>query len=242
VVLVNQRLAALCWPNEDPIGRRIRFGGDRWAEVVGVIADARIMGPADVPPLEVVAPHRQVTGTSLTFVLRASTGDPTALAPAVRRAVAAIDPQLPLQEMASMDAVVSGSLGQQRLVSTLLGGFALLAAVLALVGVNGLMAYTISRQRHELGVRLAMGASPASLAWMILARAGVLAGAGIALGILGALGLTRFLRVMLYQVTPTDPGVIAVTCAAVLVAALAACVAPARTAARVDPIETLRAL
>jgi putative ABC transport system permease protein len=178
----------------------------------------------------------------LTFVLRVSTDAPADLAPAVRKEVAALDPELPLKDMASMAAVVSGLLAQPKLVSTLLGGFALLAAVLALVGVNGLTAYTISRQRHELGVRLAMGASPASLARMILARAGVLAGAGIGFGILGAVGLTRFLTSMLFQVAPTDPGVIAVTCAAVLVAALAACVAPARTAARVDPIETLRAL
>lgn len=241
VVLVNQRLADLCWPNEDPIGKRVRFGRPEWAEVVGVIADARILRPDETPPLEAASPHRQAPVSSLSFVLQTGTADPAALGNAIRREMAALDAELPLKNLATMETVASESLAQPKLISTLLSGFALLAAVLALVGVNGLMAYTISRQRYEYGIRLAMGASPGSLARMILARGGMLAAVGAGFGIVAALALTRVLAAWLYQVAPTDASVMAAACLVVVVAALAACIAPARTVARVDPVETLRA-
>jgi putative ABC transport system permease protein len=240
VVLVNQRLARLCWPNEEPIGKRIRlFRG--WAEVVGVIADARIIGPAEAPPLEMVRPHQQATSSSLTFVVRSGTGDPAALATAVRKEMTALDAGLPLTGMATMEAVVGESLARPTLMSVLFSAFAALAALLAIVGVHGLMAYTISGQRQEFGIRLAMGASPGSLLRMTLARGGGLVVGGMSLGLLGAVALTRFMTAMLYGVEPTDPTVLAGACALILAAGLAGCLPPARAAARVDPVETLRA-
>jgi putative ABC transport system permease protein len=176
----------------------------------------------------------------MSFVVRTAVADPAGLMATIRKEIGSIDAALPLTDVTTMKEMAHGSLSQPRFLSGLISLFACLAALLALVGVNGLMAYTISRQRHEFGIRLAMGASPGTLLRMIVARGGALAGIGIALGVLGAIALTRVMASMLYQVTPTDPGVIIAACSAILAAALAACFAPARTAACVNPIETLR--
>ncbi len=157
----------------------------------------------------------------------------------IRREMAAVDPAQPLSDVATMEQKVQSSLSRPRLLSVLISVFAGLAALLALIGVYGLMAYTTSQQRHELGIRLAMGAAPGALLRMVLARGVALAGVGIGVGGLGAVALTRLMHSMLYQVTPTDPAVLVATCAAVLAAALVACYVPARAAARVDPMRTL---
>jgi membrane-associated protease RseP (regulator of RpoE activity) len=177
---------------------------------------------------------------SMSFVVRTAAGDPLRLVTPLRTEMATIDASQPLSDVRTMEEVVRIRLAQPTLLMLLTSAFAGLAALLALVGVYGLMACTISQQRGELGIRLALGATPGALLRMVLSRGAVLAGVGIGLGVLGAIGLTRFMTSMLYQVTPTDPVVIVAACGAILAAALAACWVPARTAARVDPIEALR--
>jgi putative ABC transport system permease protein len=240
VIIVNQALAQRCWPGEDPIGKRLNVGGPQLSEVVGVVGDVRTYDPGRAAPFEIDAPHRQYPQRSMSFVVRTAAGDPLALVTPLRTEMAAIDPSQPLSDVRTMEQVVQTRLAQPTLLMVLTSAFAGLAAVLALIGVYGLMAYTISQQRGEFGIRLAIGATPGELLRLVLARGAILAAIGIALGGLGAIGLTRFMTSLLYQVTPTDPVVIVAACAAILVAALAACLVPALTAARVDPIEELR--
>ena len=242
VVIVNQALARRCWPNEDAVGKRINLSSPPvWAEVVGVVGDVRTYRPGLPPPLEIAGPYGQTPLPSMSFVIRTATADPASLVAVIRREMAEVDGSLPLFDVATMEQRVRTSLAQPKLLSVLISAFAALAALLALIGVYGLMAYSTGQQRHEFGVRLAMGAAPGTLLRMVLARGAFLAALGIGLGGLGAMALTRLMNSMLYQATATDPTVLVPTCIAVFAAALAACSGPARAAARVDPIQTLGA-
>ena len=190
--------------------------------------------------MEVSFPQAQDPRRSMTLVVRTAVPDPTALVASIRREIAVLDPTQPLSSIQTMEQVVRDSLDRPRLLSVLTSGFAVLAALLALIGVYGLVAYAVNQQRRELGIRMAMGASSGAVLRLVLGRGLGLALAGVALGVLAALGLTRFLTSLLYEVTPTDPYVLAATCAGVLLAALAACWLPARAATRIDPAVTLR--
>jgi len=242
VVIVNQALARRCWPNEDAIGKRINLDSPpSWREIVGVVGDVRTYQPGLAPPLELAVPYRQGPEPSMSFVVRTATADPAVLIKVIRREMAAIDSSLALSDVETMEQRVRTSLAQPRLLSVLISVFAALAALLALIGVYGLMAYATSQQRHEFGIRMAMGATPGALLRMVLVRGASLAGVGIALGGLGAIALTRLMKSLLYEVTATDPAVLVPTCIAIFAAALAACYGPARAASRVDPIRTLGA-
>lgn len=242
VAVVNQSLAARCWPGEDPIGKRVRIWGD-WRQVVGVVGDVRSQNPAVPPVWEVDVPAAQqpAWARATSFAVRSSTGDPSALAGAVRREMVAIDPTLALSNVQTMDDVVSRAMGPRRLLSGLTSAFAALAALLAAIGTYGLIAYTVGQRTWEFGVRMAMGADGAAVRRLVMAHGMKLAGVGVVLGVLGAVGVARMITSLLYEVTPTDPWVLGITCLAVLGSAAAACYVPARSAARVDPMVTLRA-
>jgi putative ABC transport system permease protein len=240
VILINQAMANRFWPGEDPIGQRVRIFGNEPREIVGVVGDVRSYNPALEPMLEVTAPYSQVPRASMTIAVR-SAGNPAALAAAMRQQIASIDPLQPLSGVQTMEEVLSRSLSRPRLLSGLFGGFALLAALLALIGVYGLMAYAVGQQRREFGIRMAMGADAGTVLRMVLRRGMGLTLSGVAIGAIAAAGLMRLLGSMLYQVTPTDPAVFALTCTGVLLAAACACYVPARAATRVDPAVTLRA-
>jgi predicted permease len=241
-VLINQVMADKFWPNEDPIGKRFGQGTDlkRYYTVVGVIGTIRSYGLAAKSPYEFYRTTDQVPYGAMTVVLRSSGVEPTSLIPNARAIVATIDPNLPVTGVQTMAQVVSASVGQPRLLSALSGLFGGLAGLLAMVGVYGVTSYNVRRQRREYGIRLALGADPGAVRRLIVRRGAVVASAGIAIGAVGGLGLTRLLASMLNDVKPTDPAVFAGNAVMVLLVSMAACYIPARWAGRVDPAVVLR--
>jgi len=240
VVLVNDALARQQWPGEDPIGRRVRFGDeDAWMTVVGVVGDIRHLGPAVPPRPELYQPSSQRSFPFMAFVVRTS-GEPDALVPTLRRAAAELDPSLPLANVKTMDEHIARALARPRFVSTLVTAFGALALTLAIVGIYGVMSWSVAERTREFAIRLALGVRGPVLVRSVLARALALAAVGIAGGLAGARAATGVLAGMLYGVQPTDGLTFAAAAAAVAVVALAACYVPARRALRADPITLLR--
>jgi len=241
-VLVNRAMAEKFWPGEEAIGKRFGQGADRsqWWEVVGILGDVRSFGLAARTPYEFYQPLERGGSLAQTVVIRVATDDPQAIIPSARAIVGAIDPSLPVAAVQTMEEVVAASVGQQRLVSAMAGLFAVLAALLAMVGVFGVMTYNVRRQRRELGIRLALGAESWAVRRLIVTRGLKLAALGSAAGALGAWLLAGTLQTMLDDVQPKDPLVFAATAAAVAVAALVASWLPARSAGRTDPMVVLR--
>jgi predicted permease len=241
-VLINKTMAEKFWPGEDAIGKRFGQGNDRkqWWEVVGIVGDIRSYGLNRPSPYEFYRSIEQAPANSLTVVMRATVDDPSSLIPAAKEIVRSLDPTLPVTAIQTMEDVVAASVGQQRLVSAMAGLFALLAALLAMVGVFGVMTYNVRRQRRELGIRLALGAERARLRRLIVARGLRLAVAGSAVGGLSAWLLAGTLQTLLDDVQPKDPVVFAGTAGAVLLAALLASWIPAWSAGKTDPMIVLR--
>ena len=241
-VLINQAMAEKFWPGQDPIGKRFGQGTDRtqWFEVVGVLGNVRSYGLTGQQSYEFYRTLDQQAFNAMTGVIRANTADPTSLIPTVRQMVTQIDPAMPVTRVQTMEQVVAASVGQPRLLSALSGLFGALAGVLAMVGVYGVMAYNVRRQRREFGIRLALGADSANVKKLVIARGLLLAVGGVALGAAGSWMLTGLLESMLNDVKPNDPSVFAATAGGVLLVALVASWLPARAASRVDPMVVLR--
>jgi putative ABC transport system permease protein len=243
-VLVNHAMAEKFWPGADPIGKR--FGQDKdqakWYEVVGVLSDVRSLGLARSSPYEFYRTVEESVfdGGSMTVVIRTRGEDPNAIIPTARQIVASIDPALPLNQVQTLEHVVSESVGQPRLMSALTVLFGALAGLLAMVGVYGVMAYNVRRQRREFGIRIALGADQSRMRNLVVGRGLTLAAAGVASGAFAAWLLTGVLKTMLNDVKPTDLTVFGATAAAVLFVAVAASYFPARSAGRVDPMVVLR--
>ena len=242
-VLINQAMADKFWPGRDPLGRRFGQGSDRsqWYEVAGVIGNVRSYGLAAPQPYEFYRRLEQSAMGRMSAVLEVSGGDPLAVIPQARRAVAAVDTAIPITDVLSMESAVADSLGQPRLLSALTALFGFLAGTLALVGIYSVMAYNVNRQRREFGIRLALGAAPGSLGRFVIGKSLRLAALGIAIGGSAAWAFSGVLKAVLNDVKPADPWVFFGTVAAVLGVAMLAAGIPARAAARVDPAEVLRA-
>jgi putative ABC transport system permease protein len=246
--VVNRALARRFFPGRSAIGERLRAGFDDqspWLTVVGVVADARNGGmdqPAR-PELFFDSDQAAAIGFSPSCahqIVRAQ-GDPLALAPALRAAMREIDPQTPLFRLRTMDDVVQASMSRPRFLALLLSILSAMALLLAAVGIYGVIAYQVAQRRREIGVRVALGADRGSIARLVLADGLRLVVAGVALGIAGALALTRVLEGLLYEVSPLDlPSFLAATIVLLAVAATA-CWLPAIHATRVDPMVALRA-
>jgi putative ABC transport system permease protein len=241
-VLVNQAMADKFWPGQDAIGKRFGQGSDRstWYEVVGVIGNIRSRGLMFNSLYEFYRTIDQSSFGSMTVVIRTRADDPTRVIPAARQIVGSMDPALPLTQIQTMEAVVEGSVGQPKLMSALTGLFGALAGLLAMVGVYGVMAYDVRRQRREFGIRLALGANAGRVRNLVVLRGLLLASIGAALGAFGAWLLGGVLRAVLNDVKPTDPSVFTATALAVLAVAALASYLPARAASRVDPMVVLR--
>jgi predicted permease len=243
VVIVNQAFARRAWPGQDPLGKRIRVedGGPNPREVVGLVKDVRERDWTAQPPPEMYLAFLQNPPTrGLTLVVRAA-GDPLTLAPAIERQVWAVDRNLPVVQVRSMDQVVAQAVGQPRFNLLLLNAFAALALLLAAVGIYGVMAYAVHRRTQELGIRLALGAPASHLRRLVVGQGMALAAVGVALGLVAALSTTHIMRAMLFEVTPTDPLVFGVIAALLLAVAFLATYLPARRATRIDPMLALRA-
>jgi putative ABC transport system permease protein len=244
VAVVNESFVSRYFPDSEPIGRRFTFGDPQdenatWREIVGVAADARRSG-LDMPPRpEAFLPHVQATAAGLTFVAR-SDRDPMSIIPAVRTIVREMDPQLPISEVGTLEQSIAAQLAARRFVMTLLAAFAALAALLAAIGIYGVVSYLVAQRTHELGLRLALGASRADLLRLVLRQSLYQLLPGIAIGVVAALALTRVMASQLYGVSTTDPLTFAaVTLSLIAVGTLASYV-PARRAAAVEPITALR--
>jgi putative ABC transport system permease protein len=241
-VLINKAMADKFWPGDSPIGKRFGQGNDvsKFYTVVGVIGTVRSYGLAATSPYEFYRSIDQSAFSAMTVVLRTTGAEPSSLIPSARQIVAALDPNIPVTGVQTMEEVVSASVGQPRLLSALSGLFGALAGLLAIVGVYGVTSYNVRRQRREYGIRLALGADAAAVRGLIVRRGAVVALAGIAVGAAGGLLLTRLLQTMLNDVRPTDPSVYLANAAAVMLVSMAACYVPARWAGRVDPAVVLR--
>jgi predicted permease len=248
VALVNQTLARRFWPGQSAIGRRLRPGfGDRipWFTVVGVVADVKQGGVAEPVGTELYFSFEQagVLGpfvpSNMNVVVRTALPIST-VAGIVRREVANLDATLPVVNLRTMELVFEETLSRPRLLARLLGAFAGLALLLAVVGTYGVLAYTVAERRREIGVRMALGADRSRVLGMVLGEGMVLAGVGLVAGIAGALMATRVMTTLLYGVKPTDPLTLAGVSMLVLLVALAACYVPARRASAVDPMLVLR--
>jgi putative ABC transport system permease protein len=243
VVVVNQTLARRLWPGEDPVGKRLKqgFAEDKtpWREVMGVVSDVRQNGIDRDPPMQVYIPLQQEPMRSLIVVARTA-GDPLAMASMIEERIHSIDKDLPVFNVRTMDQLLDESIAQQQLAMALLGGFALLALMLAAMGIYGVMSYAVTQRTHEIGVRMAMGAQPSDVLRLVVGQGLTLALIGVAVGISAALAMTRLMASMLFGVSSTDPlTFISISLLLIAVAALA-CYVPARRAARVDPMVALR--
>ena len=248
VVVISETAARRFWPGEDPIGKRVWFGGgsdfdspERSAAIVGIVGDV-VYQPLDREPnfASFYTPYRQFTYASRMMFLR-TRGEPMAVVPAVRRAVAAVDPELALRDVQPLTDVVSGSWARQRFDAILFGGFGIAALLLAASGIFAVLAYSVTMRTREFGIRIALGADSAQVLRGVLREGMVAPGVGIAVGIVGALAFTRMLRASLYEVSPAEPGVLLAMAALLIAVAAAACLGPAWRATRADPIAALRA-
>jgi putative ABC transport system permease protein len=241
-VLINQAMADKFWPGQDPLGKRFGQGKDtsQWYQVAGVIGNIRSYGLTRKVPYEFYRTIEESPFAAMTVVIRTHDENPNTVIPTARQIVASIDPSLPLSEIQTMEHVVSESVGQPRLMSALSGLFGALAGILTMVGVYGVMAYNVRRQRRDFGIRLALGAAPLQVKKLIVIRGLLLATLGVVLGGTGAYLLTGMLQTMLNDVKPEDPSIFIATTACVFLVVLAACYLPARSASRVDPMAVLR--
>jgi putative ABC transport system permease protein len=237
VVIISEAVATRFFPGEQPLGHRLNLG-DMQAEIVGVVGNIRRASLSDDPRADLYFPFERVMSPSTTLFIRAS-GDPMAIVPAVRAAVRRLEPFAVVDETRTLAGIAEESAALTRLATRLLGGFAAIALLLAAVGVYGVMSYRVRRRTRELGTRIALGATPRAITRLVLGQAGRLVAIGVATGMLAALAFARTLSTLLYDVTPSDPGILAGAAALLAAVSLAAGYLPARRAARVDPVAVL---
>ena len=252
VMVINETLAREAFPGQDPIGKRIACceagpdGSPNWKEVVGVVSDVRARGLDEEPVPEFYLPMVQAPGAAwswtdrtMTAVARAQ-GDAVPLMTPLRRAVAEVDPSLPLYNLGTMQGRLLDSLAQSRFSTMLLTAFGAIALALAAIGVYGIISYGVAQRTQEIGIRMALGARHGDVLAMVVRHGAALAGIGLVVGLAGALALSRLVSSLLFRVSPTDPptfatGMVVLTAVAILAAAI-----PARRAARTDPMLALR--
>ena len=238
VALVNETLAERHWPGVSPLGQRIVLSSGVY-EIVGVVEDAKDFGPDDDTPALMFLSAGQRGFRSMSLVLRTSQ-DPASLAPAIRELVRARDAGLPVYDLRTMNDVIAESQGGEKLMPKLLGIFGGVALVQAVLGVYGVMAYSVAQRTQEVGIRMALGADGGDILRLIMRQGGILALAGSVIGLLLAFGTTRGLSAFLFGVSAFDPVIFGGVTASLLLAALAASVIPAIRASRVNPIVALK--
>jgi len=246
VAVINQSLARLLFGDANPVGRRLRHemtlppGEPGEREIVGVVGDVRHFSLAEAPEPQLYVPHAQSAWPSMHLLVRAK-GDAATLAPAVRAAVRALDPEIPLPALESLAQVARSALARPRLQTALLALFASVALAVACLGLYGLMAYSVSCRTREIGVRLALGAGSGGVVRQLMKEGMLLALLGLGLGVAGAAAAARVLRNLLFETPALDPLALATACGLLALVAFLACWLPARSAARIDPLTALRA-
>ncbi len=241
VVVISTSLAEQYFHGVNPVGQRIRFDAaedEPWWEIVGVVADVEHdkLGQTSLPQMYI--PFSQEPTETVSFVIRASV-PPLSLANSVRGAIEAVDPDLPVVGIQTGDAMIAGTIALPRFRTLLMTGFGLAALLLAVVGLYGVLAYSVSQRAQEIGVRMALGATRGSVLGLVVREGGPLVGIGVAVGLAGALALSRILESMLFGVGARDPVVFVTVPVLLTLVAVTAMLVPARQAMRVDPIRTL---
>ena len=242
VVLIGETMAHRFWPDEDPIGKKInvRFLGQQTTrEIIGVIGDVRHTGLDSDPRPELFLPHLQEPYGSMTYIVRTSV-DPQTLLPAVKREVWTVSKTQPFSSITTMEQLVSRSLGERRFSLLFLTTFASIALALAGVGIYGLISFNTSQRTHEIGVRMALGAGRQDILKLVVGQGLALTLTGVALGLVAAFALTRYLSSLLFNVSAADPATFVVVSLLLIGVALLACYLPARRAMKVDPMIALR--
>ncbi len=241
VAVISESLAKQQFPNEDPLGKRINitYGPDAWRVIVGIVGDVKQSGVDKESTMQSYEPFAQVPFVSQIAVIRTS-GDARALYSSIRAQVFAIDKDQPVSSIKPLESIVAESVSQQRFAMLLLTVFSGVALVIAAVGIYGVMAYSVSQRTNEIGIRMALGASPGSVLQLVLRQGlGVIA-AGLGVGVIASLFAVRLLETLLYKTTARDPVTLAAIAALLALVALVACLIPARRATRVDPLVALR--
>jgi putative ABC transport system permease protein len=241
VAVINETMARKYWPNEDPIGKRILDPQNRFppAEIVGVVGDVKHFGLDDQAEEYIYTSSLQTPGNSMFLVARTTT-DPLSMTATLRKEVQSLDKDLPVFDVKPMEQRIVESTGARRLVMFLLGVFALVALILASVGIYGVMAYAVTQRTHEIGIRMALGARRGDILRLVVRQGMLLVAFGVALGLLVSFAVTRFMSGLLFGVTPNDPATMAGVSLLLAVIAFIACLVPALRAMKVDPMVALR--
>jgi putative ABC transport system permease protein len=242
VVLISEAMVRQHFPGEDPIGKRISvemFDKPTPTEIVGVVGDVRYDSLVDQPEPTVYFPHPELTYAFMTLVIRTN-GDPSPLAPAVQRELREIDRDQPMSDVRTMNQVMADTVARARFNTLLLALFAGLATLLAAVGIFGVMNYSLTLRTREIGLRMALGAQHRAVLMLMLKQGLRLTLIGTAIGLAGALALTRLMSSLLFGVDAADPATFAVIVPLLIVVSLIACYLPARRATRIDPLIALR--
>ena len=240
VLLLNEAAVARYFPDEDPLGQQIGIWGGTLREVVGVVENVKMHGLDTAPPAAMYVNILQAPQVGSVTLLVRTDSDPRPLIPAVRESVWAIDGDLAVFRITTMEDTLANAVARERFASVLLAIFAGIAVFIASLGVYGVLSYLVAQRTHEVGVRMALGARRADVVGMVVRQGATMAAAGLALGVAGAVAVSRLLEGLLFGVTPTDPLPYIAVVASLGIAALAACALPALRAARIDPIVSLR--
>jgi ABC-type antimicrobial peptide transport system permease subunit len=246
VVIINQTMARTFWPNQDPIGKKLKYGGadsaSPWSQIVGIVADVRQVDLSLPPGPEMYFPYWQALGNYMSphQLVVQTEGNPMGLADALRHAIQTVDPEQPADDIFPLDYLIDADVAPSRMEAKLIGGLALLALVIASVGVYGVMAYLVSQRTQEMGVRMALGAQRRDVVLLILSRGTKIAMLGVGTGIAGAVGLTHMMQSLLFEVSPAEPSILVGAATLLIFMTLAACIIPARRAASIDPVRALR--
>ena len=240
VVVINKTMAERFWPNQDPLGKQVKFVSDGTVgSVIGVVGDSKHYYVAEDPRPQLYVAYSQNPGIFATLVIR-TTVEPLSLAEQVRQAVWKVDPDQPMWKIRTVDFLVTRSVADRRFLMWLMGIFAALALILTMIGLYGVISYLVNQRTQEIGIRMALGAQVSDVLRLILKSGMALTLFGVAVGLAGAFLITRWMTTLLFGVKPTDAVTFGVVSICLVVTALVACYLPARRATKVDPLVALR--
>jgi putative ABC transport system permease protein len=240
VLLIDENLARRFWPNEEAVGKHIKYDSPIWHEVIGVVKEVKIYGSESKPLIKIYTPLGRSAQRNAVLSVRTTHTDPQSLVSAITREIHSLDKDLPITQISTFEEILAREVSPKTFNTGLLSILAALALVLAAIGVYGVTSYAVAQRTHEVGIRMAIGANRRDVLKLFMREGLKLVLGGIALGLAGAFALTRLMASLLFAVSPTDATTFALVAIALLVVALFACYIPARRATKVDPLVALR--